>query len=77
MCSFSVSERLRTPLSDWYETWRKTLEREAREARNVHRQALAVEPAGEPLPGRARGADVAATLSIEGIILCGLVRKER
>jgi hypothetical protein len=60
----SVAERLRTPLVDWYETWRKTLERGAREARNIHRQTLAATELN--LPSRPTGADVAGSLTLEG-----------
>lgn len=58
----SVSERLRTPLVDRYETWRKALERGAREARKVHRQSLPAATVG----GRVNGSDVAGTISLEG-----------
>ncbi len=49
VCVCSVSERLRTPLADWYESWRKALERGARQARNIHRQALAATQLQKPL----------------------------
>ena len=72
MCLPSVSERLRTPLADWYETWRKSLEKGAKEARNIHRQAasiavqtLALTPGG----GRINGSDVAGSLTLEGPFL--------
>ena len=68
----SVSERLRAPLADWYETWRKSLEKGAKEARNIHRQATSI--TGQTLApaaggGRINGSDVAGSLTLEGPFL--------
>lgn len=55
----SVSDRLRTPIRDWYETLRNGLEKAAREARSVHRQQARA-PAPELLaeaPDAAEGED--------------------
>jgi hypothetical protein len=50
--AYSVADRLRTPIRDWYEGYRTSLERSVREARNVSRQQL--------------NAPVPAPISIEG-----------
>ena len=52
-------------MRDWYESYRATLEKSVREARNVHRQAAAL------LAERATNADiVAATLDVNGKFNC-------
>lgn len=47
----SVADRLRTLIRDWYESYRKALEKDAREARNIHRQQKGVQPSAQQEEG--------------------------
>ena len=42
----SVADRLRTLIRDWYDAFRSVLEKNAREARNIHRQQKGLLPQG-------------------------------
>jgi len=58
-------------MRDWYESYRATLEKSVREARNVHRQASALPGGSTEVVERATNADiVASSLDVNGTFIC-------